>query len=68
LTRIGCFSISSHRRSNALERRMKGADLSDIDRLDPPSVILEPTSGTGVGVDTAVIHRNTSGQDFRREP
>ena len=28
---------------------------------------VEPRSRTGVGLD-AVIHRNTSDQDFRREP
>ena len=28
---------------------MKGTDLTDTDRLDQPSVILEPRSRTGVG-------------------
>ena len=42
--------------------RTKAVNLASIDRL------LEPSSRTGVGVETALIHRNTSAQGFRREP
>jgi hypothetical protein len=37
------------------------------DRISQRHSYVEPRSRTGVGLD-AVIHRNTSDQDFRREP
>ena len=48
--------------------RGAGAAADDAgDRISQRHSYVEPRSRTGVGLD-AVIHRNTSDQDFRREP
>src|SRR5262249_34726533 len=48
--------------------RASGSRTEDAgDRISQRHSYVEPRSRTGVGLD-AVIHRNTSDQDFRREP
>ena len=58
---------AGRRRGSVAARGARAAADDTGDRISQRHSYVEPRSRTGVGLD-AVIHRNKSDQDFRREP